>query len=328
VFVCFVSSEHGSVKVVRFANLHLTRSQTWRHLFSRNFALLQTDSDPKSNKMTRRNLKGSRKLQTPLTFSGGVITGIANGGGIATGLGGVTNTDPAFAGISNANGSGNFNSSSGATGFIMTIFGGAQGTASGGGFGSQLGTAAADTGLGTVSFDGTTTVNGLGGFSGGISPVDFKEVITTIPGDPGVTGGSKKKGNTGATPDTTVSNFVPFLTGPTGGVGFGNGLIDITSGSLGTIMGATATGGTGTSLGSGFNFGGGAITANNAFGMAGGLASGAGTGDATGGGTTTLDALNGMFTGLGTSIGNFNNQGGGFFGAPTGAMTITFPSGP
>jgi hypothetical protein len=62
--------------------------------------------------------------------------------------------------------------------------------------------------------------------------------------------------------------------------------------------------------------------------MAGGLASGAGTGDATGGGTTTLDALNGMFTGLGTSIGNFNNQGGGFFGAPTGAMTITFPSGP
>jgi hypothetical protein len=121
VFVCFVSSEYGSVKVVRFTNLHLTRTQTC-HLSCRNFAFLQTDSNP---------------------------------------------------------------TTSGASGFIDTIFGGATGTAVGGGFGLQVGTAAADTRLGSLTFDGTTTVNGAGGFGGGLlSLVDFN----VVPGVPGLSG--------------------------------------------------------------------------------------------------------------------------------------------
>jgi hypothetical protein len=310
---CFVSSEHGSAKVVRFVNLHLTRSQTCQ-LSCHNFTLLQADAHTKSNKMPHLRLKGSRKLyEFPLT-----TFGTSNGGGTAGGIGSVTNGDAL--GVSNAIGTGTFDTTSGSSGFIDTALGSALGMSAGGATGSQIGGATANTGIGTISFDGLTSANGGGGFGAGVNPVQFNPVTSTIPGV-GVSGGSKKGGAFSA--PTTVTNFVPSLTGPTGGFGFGNGNLDITSGSTGTLNMGTIPG-TGSSVGTASNFGGGSGSGTNLFGTAGGLGSGAGTGGATGAGSTNLDGTNGIFTGLGTSTGNFANQGSGLFGA-SGSLSFLPP---
>jgi hypothetical protein len=315
--------DHASVKNTAVSRWYALQIYIWHIrkpaiLSCHNFTVLQTDS----NKMPRRHLKGSRKVQTfplNLNFGGGTVSGIATGGGSATGSGTTTNGD--VNGITSATGSGEFTSNSGSSGFVTSPFGTAQGMAAGGSTGSQLGSVLGTTGVGTLSFDGTTDSSGAGVFGAGFSPVQFNAVTTAIPGTPGVSGGSKKKGLTGGTSATTVTNFVPSLNGPTGGFGGGNGIIDITSGSTGTLAGADAIG-VGTSLGSATNFGGGSGSATNLFGGAGGLGSGAGTGGATGGGTTTLDVVGGTFIGGGVSNGNFNNVGSGFFGAPA---SINFP---
>jgi hypothetical protein len=271
--------------------------------------------------MTHRHLKGSRKLQLPgfpTSFKGGSVSGFATGGGSAGGSGSVTGGD--VLGTETANGSGDFSVTGGSSGFVNTIYGDAQGSAAAGATGSQTGAVKATLGVGTVEFGGTTDANGAGSFGAGFSPVGFKAVTRTIPGTAIESQGSKKGGSTLSLP-TTVTNFVPFSTGPTGGFGAGTGGININSGSTGTLMGI-ATIGSGSSTGGATSFGGGSGTASNDFGSAGGLGSGAATGDAIGGGTTTLDQVNGMFTGLGTSNTNFNNAGSGSFGR---GGSITFP---
>jgi hypothetical protein len=276
--------------------------------------------------MPRRYLKGSRKLQFPLRFSGGQVSGTATGGGSATGSGSAELLDDGLVGVADGTGSGEFTTTSGSSGFVDTIYGSAVGSASGGGTGEQAGNVGITLGgLGTLTFDGTTSSTGTGSFGAGFSPVQFNTVITEVPGSP-IPETFAKGGSTGGgvSPSTFVTTVVPVSTGPTGGFGSGSGSLDIASTTTGTLMNSTAAGGVGvgTSGGEATNFGGGSGSATNFFGTAGGLGSGAGTGAAAAAGLTEMEATNGIFTGTGGATSNFNNQGSGFFGK---SQTLTFP---
>jgi hypothetical protein len=232
-------------------------------------------------------------------------------------------------GVAGANGSGIFDSSGGSSGFINSSLGTAVGSSAGGASGDSVGTTAnaAGTvaGLGTTKFAGSTIADGSGGFGGGLSPVGFNSVTTTIPGVAilGGRGGSKKGGSSGGgfTPPTTSTVVTPFSTGPTGGFGSGVGTLTISNTADGTVMGMEATG-TSSVTGNAKTFGGGQGQSTNYFGSAGGLGSGVGTGAGTAGGTTKNDITNGIFAGVGTATGNFNNAGSGLFGA---AGALSFP---
>jgi hypothetical protein len=267
---------------------------------------------PKRNTKTRPSLKGSRKLQN-FDFSGGFISGTGTGGGTATGIGSAQTMDAL--GSADATGIGSFNSNSGGSGFIDSVFGMANGSGSGGATGSQDGSVNAMLGTGTLTFDGTTTSSGTGGFGAGFSPVNFNAVTTEVPGSAIQTFGSPKKGklSSGFSDPTFVTTVVPVSTGPTGGFGTGSGSLDIASTTTGTLLGDDAVG-TGSSTGTATNFGGGEGTGLNYFGSAGGLGSGTGTGTGTGSGNTAADPTGGTFTGTGTAIGNFDNGGFGIFG--------------
>jgi hypothetical protein len=283
--------------------------------------------------MTRRNLKGSRKLQS-FSFLGGIASGIATGGGTTTGIGSAQTMNET--GISTATGTGEFTTTSGASGFVDSVFGVAEGNAAGGAAGSQLGTVSAMLGVGTVTFDGTTTSSGNGGFGAGFSPVAFQTITTEIPGtaiaasasnnSPKGGGGNTGGGGGGVTPPTFITTVVPVSTGPTGGFGSGNGAIDIASTTTGTLTANAITEtsiGTGSSVGEATSFGGGMGSATNYFGSAGGLGSGAATGSAATAGSTKFDIVNGIFTGASDATSNFSNQGSGIFGGrPT---TLAFP---
>jgi hypothetical protein len=228
-----------------------------------------------------------------------------------------------------ANGSGDFTTTSRSSGFVVTAFGTAQGSAAGGATGSQIGFAEDVYGIGTITFDGLTEASGAGTFGAGVSPVQFNTVTTTIPGVYALSGGSKKGGTNMISLPITVTNIVPVSTGPTGGFGTGNGVIDIISSSTGTLMHAMVAAmpmgaaGRGSSTGEATNLGGGSGTATNFFGSAGGLGSGAGTGAATAGGfTIAFSDMTGTFTGAGSSNGNFNNVGFGLFGGNGGSLTF------
>jgi hypothetical protein len=278
-----------------------------------------TQVPSKSNKMTRTSyLKGSRKLQT---FSGGIISGSSFGGGTALGSGSaMTGTVAGVVGVADATGSGEFTSTSGSSGFIDTVFGYAEGSSAAGGSGTQAGNVGiTGGGLGTLTFAGTTSASGNGGFGGGLSPVQFNTVVTEVPGTPippTSSGGSKKGGSTGGgvTPPTFITTVVPMSTGPTGGFGFGNGLLSIGSTTGGTLMGNLTQIGIGSSGGTANNFGGGMASATNYFGTAGGLGSGAGSGVVAAAGNTKFDMLNGIFLATGGTDGSFTNQGSGLFG--------------
>jgi hypothetical protein len=281
-------------------------------------------------------LKGSRKLacirrlQSPLRFNGGRVSGTATGGGTATGVGSAQTGDPCDdVGAADASGSGEFTVTSGSSGFVDTVFGSAVGSAAGGGTGSQAGNAAITMGgVGIIKFDGTTSSSGTGGFGAGFSPVQFNTVTTEIPGSAITIPGSPKKGGSsgGFSPPTFITTVVPVSTGPTGGFGSGNGAIDITSTTTGTLMANEITDtsiGTGSSVGKATSFGGGMGSATNYFGTAGGLGSGAATGAAATAGSTKFDMVNGIFTGASDATSNFGNQGSGIFGGrPT---TLAFP---
>jgi hypothetical protein len=285
--------------------------------------------------MTSRNLKGSRKLQfvfpmrSRSPFTGGIVSGTSSGGGTATGSGSAqTSLLAGMVGVSSGTGSGDFTTTSGSSGSINTVFGSAEGSSAAGGAGTQAGNVGITLGgLGTLTFDGTTSSSGNGSFGAGLSPVQFNTVITEVPGTPipELFGGSKKGGSTGGgvTPPTFITTIVPVSTGPTGGFGTGSGGLNIASTTTGTLMGTMAMQiGVGSSGGTATNFGGGSGSATNFFGTAGGLGSGAGTGAANAAGNTKMDTMNGIFLGTGGATGNFANQGSGIFGTP---QTLTFP---
>jgi hypothetical protein len=228
--------------------------------------------------------------------------------------------DTNYLAVSDGIGSGEFTSTSGSSGFIDSTFGSAVGSAAGGGTGSNAGTVGiVFGGTGVLSFDGTTTSSGGGGFGAGLSPVAFNTVTTQVPGAAFAIKKSSKKGgsSSGFAPSTFTTVVTPFSTGPTGGFGTGSGALDIKSTTTGTLLGETAmmvTIGTGSSGGEATNFGGGMGSATNYFGSVGGLGSGAGTSAAAASGTTKFDDTNGIFTGTGFATGNFNNQGAGIIG--------------
>jgi hypothetical protein len=285
--------------------------------------LLQASS--KRSTMTRRNLKGSRKLQN-FSFLGGITSGIATGGGTATGVGSAQTMNET--GISTATTTGEFTTTSGASGFVDTIFGTAEGNAAGGATGSQLGAASAMLGVGLIKFDGTTSASGAGAFGAGFSPVAFNTITTEIPGSAiEASGGSSKGGGSaggGVSDPTFITTVVPVSTGPTGGFGLGSGGLGILTSTTGTLLGNTTVG-AGSSVGAATTFGGGMGTSTNYFGTAGGLGSGAGSGAAAAVGTTMLDVIGGTFITAGTATGAFNNQGIGIFGASARDSIIAFP---
>jgi hypothetical protein len=258
-------------------------------------------------------------------FTGGFLMGTSTGGGTTTGTGSTTTVD--MGGSADATGGGSFNSNSGGSGYINSLFGMAMGSSAGGATGSQDGSVSAVKGIGALSFDGTTTSSGTGGFGAGFSPVNFNAVTTEIPGTAIMVQGSPKKGGSfsGFSDPTFMTIYVPVSTGPTAGFGTGSGALNILSMTTGTLSGDMNTAGTGMSTGAATNFGGGQGTGINYFGQAGGLGSGTGTGAGTGAGNTAMDTVGGMFTGMGSAIGNFNNGGFGSFGT-NGALT--FPFGP
>jgi hypothetical protein len=295
------------------------------------------------------NLKGTRKLQfgfgsTGTQFTGGIISGTATGGGTATGKGTSTTADattvltpPPLLAMGDATGSGNFTTTSSGSGFIDTSFGKAQGSAGGGGTGSQAGKAEIVLGgVGTLEFDGTTTSSGTGGFGAGFSPVNFYSVTTEVPGAACCLYNQKsgKKGGTptGFAPSTFTTVVTPVSTGPTGGFGSGSGSSDISSTTEGALtdnvldgggLPAPENDGDGFSGGKATNFGEGSASVANFFGSAGGAGKGAGTSEASGTGSTTLDPTGGIFSSSGLVDGSFSNQGSGLFGT-TGKLSF-FP---
>jgi hypothetical protein len=299
--------------------------------FNRHLSTCILQASSKSSTMTSRNLKGSRKLQFSFNsgsrFTGGITSGTSSAGGSATGSGSAETVDDGVVGVADGTGSGEFTSTSGSSGFIDTVFGSAQGSSAAGATGSQAGNVGITLGgLGTLTFDGTTTSSGEGSFGAGLSPVQFNTVVTEVPGT-AIPETSSKGGSTGGgvTPSTFITTVVPVSTGPTGGFGAGSGALDIASTTTGTLMTTGAdnvASGVGSSGGEATNFGGGSGSATNFFGTAGGLGSGAGTGAAAAAGITEMDATNAIFTGTGGATGNFNNQGSGVFGA---SQTLAFP---
>jgi hypothetical protein len=235
-----------------------------------------------------RHLKGSRKLQT-YDFYGGFISGFGTTSGSTTGFGG--NEIMAVGGEGTSAGGGQFNITSGSSGFLSVPYiGTATGSGASGAFGSQVGNGAVTGDIGTSQFNGTTAVTSQGSFGAGFSP--FVEGV----------------------------GF-----GPTGGFGLGTGTFGIDSQSQGTSAGMGMGTSDGSSVGTAGNFGGG--TATGGIPMlfsAGGTGSGASDGTASFVGAAGLDATGSSFTGTGMLTGiNFSNFGGAIVG-PGG--TIPFPS--
>jgi hypothetical protein len=155
-----------------------------------------------------------------------LVSGTSSGGGTATGSGLAQLSDAAgTVGVADGSGSGLFTSTSGSSGSIDTVFGAAEGSSAGGGTGTQAENVGITLGgLGTLTFLGTTTSSGGGGFGAGFSPVQFNTVVTEVPGTPipfttTSFGGSKKGGTTtttggGVTPPTFTTTIVPVSTGP------------------------------------------------------------------------------------------------------------------
>jgi hypothetical protein len=166
------------------------------------------------------------------------------------------------------------------------------------------------TGVGVVSFTGTSMGNGTGGFGAALRPMQSNTMTTTVEGA-AIPGGGSKNGAAAFTEPTNTTTVTPVSTGPTGGFSFGPGSLDISSASTGTLMRENAEG-DGSSVGSVTNFGVGIANATNYFGNGGGFGLGAGTRTATGEGIPNFDMVNGMFTGTGTILGNF--AGSGIFG--------------
>jgi hypothetical protein len=259
---------------------HLPRLLTW------NFFVLYVPGTLQKH-VASRHLKGSRKLELNFDFTGGFISGFGTTTGTTTGLG---STDVAAAdGVGTSTGSGNFNITSGSSGFLSLPFGTATGSSASGGAGSQVGNSAVTDDIGTSQFDGTTTVTSKGSFGSGFSPFVAGEGF-----------------------------------GPTGGFGLGTGTFDIVGQSEGTSGGGGAGTSSGSSLGTASNFGGG--TATGGIPMlfsAGGLGSGASDGTAIGAGDSGMDPTGASFSGTGMLTGiNFSNFGGAIVG-PGG--TVTFP---
>jgi hypothetical protein len=284
-----------------------------------------TQAPSKNNKIS--HLKGSRKLQLPLGFSGGIAQGTSISGGGATGSGSASVEALDDEGIADGSGGGEFTSTSGSSGFIDTVFGSAQGSSAAGATGEQAGNVGIRIGgMGSLSFDGTTESSGMGSFGAGLSPVQFNTVVTEIPGTAieGTSGSPKKGGTTGGvSPPTFITTIVPVATGPTGGFGAGSGSFEIDSTTSGMLIGDSDYGiGVGSSGGEATNFGGGSGSATNFLGSAGGLGSGASTGYAEASGGTKYDTENGIFTGTGGATGGFSNQGAGFFGK---SQSLAFP---
>jgi hypothetical protein len=249
--------------------------------------LLQTTAaSAKKKGVASRHLKGSRRLQN-FDFSGGFVSGIGTSSGTTTSSG-----DASLLGLGgegSSTGMGNFNTTSGAVGFVFSGFGDVVGSATTGAAGSQLGNSLVMDDVGTSLFAGTTTVGSEGIFGAGLSPPIAGQVL-----------------------------------GPTGGFGTGTGLFDISSLSSGTTGGTGAGLSSGDSVGTASNFAGasGSGIIPNFF-SAGGTGSGASDGTASGTGSTATDPTGASFMGLGTLVGvDFQNFGVGVFGQ---GGTIPFP---
>jgi hypothetical protein len=274
-------------------------------------------ASPTKSLKTRRNLKGSRKLQLT-QFTGGFISGVSNTGGTATGVGSATTKDPTNAADASSTGAANFMGTSGSSGFIRPTSGNglsggviitslgvqnaipapnqnsALGSANAGAQGSQAGAVSiANGGTGTLKFDGTTAANGAGSFGGGFTPVGV---------------------NTVTAPDGTTSEQI-FSQGATGGFAGGSGALSIAATTTGSLMGGNTTIGAGLSGGTASNSGGGMAAGTNGLGSGGGTGFGTGMVSSSAAGTTKFDNSTGVFVGTGGVSGDFNNNGSGIFGA-------------
>jgi hypothetical protein len=172
-------------------------------------------------------------------------------------------------------GSGNFDTTSGSSGFVDTVFGSAVGSSAAGGAGSQIGSAALYAVVAGAKFDGTTTSTGAGAFGAGFSPF----------GPTGGFGAGSGGLDIASTTEGINDNY-----------GFNRG--------YGPNVEAS-------SVGAAANFGGGMGTATNVFGTAGGLGSGASSGAATGLGDLKYsgNVYDQYFDGAGNANVNFNNVG-------------------
>jgi hypothetical protein len=205
-----------------------------------------------------------------------------------------------------------FTSAGVASGFVNTANGMAQGNAAGGATATQVGSVSAMMGVGTLSFDGTTTSSGTGGFGAGFSPPRFNTYTTEV------------AGSVGSAP-TVITTIVPVSTGPTGGSGLGRGSFNIVSGTTGTLVGLTDSG-TGSSVGTATTYGEGMGSATNYFGTAGARGYGAGSATAVAAGSTANnDPSQGFFTSTGALNANFNNEASGYFGNNDRNSILTFP---
>lgn len=242
--------------------------------------------------MPGRHLKGSRKLQ----FTGGFISGFSDNTGSATNSGSalVTGTD----GTATSSGTSAFNSNGFSSGFLLSPFGTAQGRATGGASGSQVGISGV-LDIGTSLFAGNTDATGFGFFGAGFSP--------PVAGQ-------------------------PF--GPIGGFGGASGTNSGQSTSSGTNAGVVGGLSTGSNIGTFANFGSGQGTGTVPnFASGGGTGSGLSGGTTAGGGSSANDPLGGLFSGTGILNNvNFNAFGAGIFapggGLMTGGGSFTFPGFP
>jgi hypothetical protein len=87
----------------------------------------------------------------------------------------------------------------------MNPYGIVTGADGGGSSGSQDGSALATTGLGSISFEGTSEGLGAGGFGGGVSPPDLITMTVTTPGAEAEAGDKKGDNATADTPPTTTT---------------------------------------------------------------------------------------------------------------------------
>jgi hypothetical protein len=258
-----------------------------------------------------------------LQLRSGKVGGASTGSGSANSSGSVNTSEDGA--TSESSGKGEFTTSGGSSGFIDTKSGSAQGNSAAGATGSNSGTVGIENGgVGTLTFDGSTTSSGRGGFGGGFSPVvNTGSTSMSISGTPNSQGDVNGfRGSSSRTP-TTFNPSSTTLTRSTGGFGNGSGALNIASKTGGTLNGDATTVGTGTSGGEATSFGEGSASGRNPFGTAGGAARGSvDAADAVSGTTMNVDTA-GVFDVSGSVQGNFDNRGSGVFG-----RTATRPTRP
>lgn len=186
------------------------------------------------------------------------IGGTSGGSGTASGTGSLDVGDMGGAGSSNIMST--FSSGGFSFGGLVGPDGAVQGQSTGGSSGTGGGDGTITDSMmmpAGITFTGSITGSGMGGFGAISSPVDF----------------------------------AGFSTGPTGGFGGGIGALDLSSAGTGTGFGTDVN-----AVSNGMNFGTGGGQGINIFGIAGGMGAGMSTGAAAGMGTTVDGIFSSMGT--------------------------------